>query len=541
MITKSRVNAYFGMGVIVLAGINFFIRKNIPLNINLDLPHDDTLQIDQALCLLNGDWLCSFNERTLIKNMGYPFILRVLGEIGDYKLIYNLILLFISLFVAYSIYKITKNKNLFIISFALISFNPLTFSTDFYRIYRDGFYYYIVLILIGILNFIYLYYKNKKLKHLWVLSIFLIILISLAGLIRENILGPYLFVGFVLVLIFSFEYKIYLFKFINVAIIILIFSLFNNLVNSYIADKNKDFYGVSLVNDYYSGGFPELIQTWISLDSVGLEDASRVPLDENKRKIGYEVSANLSKLESYLEDPNLGWRLISCEILNVCNDFAGGWVTWAIRDAVYLAIEEKNAESYQDFFLQANKDLESYCKNSGSCSARYPFPFTSGLEHYAVNEIFYRSLQIMKKTFFADTYSGKIVTFDEATTQNWEQKTELLFSEETSLQEYINEWVKYEDFSSKLSIFLSILSTLLAILFFASFLKLKKMYRSKNWLLVFYLIMTCVIFLQLLIIDISQFYTASNNYTLLLSPYILITVLLTLQTTGEHSSDEVSA
>jgi hypothetical protein len=67
----------FDFIIIVIAILSLIVRILIPANVYTNAGHDDYLGIELARNLLNGDWLGTWNNRTLLKPAGYSYFLVI--------------------------------------------------------------------------------------------------------------------------------------------------------------------------------------------------------------------------------------------------------------------------------------------------------------------------------------------------------------------------------------------------------------------------------------------------------------------------------
>ena len=106
--------------------------------------------LKQANSILQGKWLGEYNSLTLVKGPITPIFIAILNKLHIPFLIGQELLYDVScLFVIYTFSKTIKNKKILYIIFAILLFNPVTFSTEICRVYRDGIYTSLTMLLIG--------------------------------------------------------------------------------------------------------------------------------------------------------------------------------------------------------------------------------------------------------------------------------------------------------------------------------------------------------------------------------------------------------
>lgn len=126
-----------------------------------------------------------------------------------------------------------------------------------------------------------------------------------------------------------------------------------------VAWRNQAVYGVAITSDFASGAFPEAYLTWARVRGVPLRDY--VPIDAAQRAVVYEVSPAAAELRSVLEDPANGWKGFGCASVGVCDDYAGGWLPWAIRDAAAAAGHFESESAAQTYFGRVRDEISAAC------------------------------------------------------------------------------------------------------------------------------------------------------------------------------------
>ena len=125
--------------------------------------------------------------------------------------------------------------------------------------------------------------------------------------------------------------------------------------------QNEKHYGVSLVDSFAYGQFPEAMKA-----IYGVEDELEQPyVDVNylMRQNIYEVSPTFAKLKTHLEAPDgVGWRQQPCnQPIQVCNESAA-WFPWELRDAVQNAGLGETAADFERTMGMIATEIRTACR-----------------------------------------------------------------------------------------------------------------------------------------------------------------------------------
>lgn len=130
---------------------------------------------------------------------------------------------------------------------------------------------------------------------------------------------------------------------------------------SAVAAKNEAEYGAALVTDFSEGEFVRAYGLWQSVEVGPVRPF--VPVSDAQREAVYAVSPTAALLKEPLDGPLQSWVAPGCQALAVCDDFAGGWFPFALRDAVALTGNHANAGSAQDFYRRLGDEVEAACRS----------------------------------------------------------------------------------------------------------------------------------------------------------------------------------
>lgn len=154
----------FLLCIVILLIIRHYLILEMPVFAYIDYISDDELMVEQAYNIKNGNWLGRYGYNTLLKGPVFPIYLALLSILKmPYLLTTTAIFALACCLFIYSIRDIVKNKLALLIIFALTLFNPIMYSIDFQRVYRNSLVPSLALMIISFLNLVLLTRNEDKL------------------------------------------------------------------------------------------------------------------------------------------------------------------------------------------------------------------------------------------------------------------------------------------------------------------------------------------------------------------------------------------
>ncbi len=260
------------------------------------------------------------------------------------------------MFIIYTFREKIRNKKIIYLVFAILLFNPITFSTEICRVYRDGIYTSLTMFLIGFSYSIFLN-KEKSPKKQLKYFIGLGTTISALYLCREESIWifPFIIIATIITIIsiikdLNIKNKKLLIGMYAIPIAIFIV---NNLIICTINYKN---YGIFELNQYWSQEFKEAYGAITRV--IPKEKYEKVPVSQETIKRICEVSPKFKKIEYFITGENaIDW--------SNCGDgkkgeIQGGWLHWAIISGVNMSGYYKDAKTANQYY----KDLANEINNA---------------------------------------------------------------------------------------------------------------------------------------------------------------------------------
>lgn len=340
--------------------------SNLPITLMFPAAHDDALYWKQGYLISNGEWLGSYDNKTLLRGQAFAIFLAI-SSFLHLSVTFSLALLHVLAFsvVFISIPLHVRNHPLLVSGISLALFHPGLFPQ---RAIRDYFFASVVVIAFGLAFLLVRVWQNRRRRNL--LAIALGLTLGVAWLTREEsiILLP----GILLVATTGLFIKGPVFwkralTFMSVSALALAsFSL----PQIAIAQLNKTVYGVELTSERGSENFSKVMGT---LYSINLPDQKPyVPVPQKTLEKLYALSPKFAELRPFLQGDGVGWQRPGCaDFPSTCGEFAAGWLEFAIRDAAQAAGHYATASNADRYYQELAAELESVCeRGSITCGPR---------------------------------------------------------------------------------------------------------------------------------------------------------------------------
>ena len=152
----------------IIAIVIFFALISVqPLNAKVGAIYDDNLMIYLADNIIQGKWLGEYSNMTLIKGVFTPIFIAMLYFLKIPFLTGQMIFYLLAIICFVLIIKrIVKNKYILLVMFLYLLYNPIMYSTELCRVYRDGIYTSLIIFLISSIIGIFLERKENCFKLL---------------------------------------------------------------------------------------------------------------------------------------------------------------------------------------------------------------------------------------------------------------------------------------------------------------------------------------------------------------------------------------
>lgn len=357
MLKNNKKKKVFIAGIIIITVIRMLLFLKTPLWGTSNLPHDDTLMIEIAGNIINGDWLGAYTDKTLIKGVSYPLFLAFCSYLGIPYLFGVGILYILSIWIfMYAFKHIIRNRTQKFIIYAFLLFSPTMFEFDYIqRVYRMSLIPSQVLLIISCFSGMYIRLK-KGINNILPWAIGGGVSLIFFWLTREDsiwmlpfILSATMISIISLFLIHRKNIELLIKKIVIIIIPILILIGGINLVK-YINYVN---YGLYEINDLKNTSFAELIGNIYTIKQD--EEIPYVWVNRSTIRKLYDISPTLNSIKKEFEASLDGWD--SNGLVKDDKEVEKDYVMWALRDAVKAAGYYNDAVETEEFYKRINDEI----------------------------------------------------------------------------------------------------------------------------------------------------------------------------------------
>jgi hypothetical protein len=372
--------------------ISLGIRQAVPLWVIGNAAYDDQLFVRHASFISDGAWLGPFDQLTLAKGPAYPVFLAVVRRLGlPTALAYQVLALAAAGTLAYLIARLIGSRYVAAVAFTALALNPVFFGPQASRLARDNVYASTSLLVFAVVGLVVVSAtrpirqgRRRSAAGTLALAIFAGTLLAGYWLLREerSWLLPALTVLIVGLTVAGRRIdsrgvrrvgarRLAQSRLLAGAAAVIVTGAVFGALTATVSQRNHQHYGVALTNDFVSGNFPRAYGLWQSVDAG--PPLPYVPISRAQRLAVYRVSVAAAELQSSMEGPEQAWIGPGCGGLGVCDDIAGGWTPWAVRDAASRAGYYRSAPAAQAFFGRLGDEIAAACA-SGRLRCHTPMP-----------------------------------------------------------------------------------------------------------------------------------------------------------------------
>jgi hypothetical protein len=349
-------------------------RWKLPPYLFVAAGHDDLLFVRLAGNISSGAWLGDLNNLTLVKGAVWPLIISISTAANMPPLVIPFVMYaFSCLLIGVSLGRLAKRETTGWLIGIFMMVAPFPFGLHASRLIRDMLFTSLVLTTVALVIFYVSYQRttvNRNLAEATFqgfiqeskFSTYAIIaagsLLGLAWLTREE--RQWLIIVSVTLLLVAFigganrSVK-------SIIFICLLFLVPVALLTQVNQFANHHNYGVALANDSSYGEFDDFLRNLQSVNADKTTNRQFVPIRDSQFQAAYTVSPLVAELEPFLEGDLERWIAPGCSTYGICDEFAGGWVSWAIRDAIESSGNWKSAEIAQDYMRNASDEITNAC------------------------------------------------------------------------------------------------------------------------------------------------------------------------------------
>ena len=328
--------------------------------------HDDRLFLQLAEYLVQGKWLGPYDQLTLAKGPFYSIWAAAMFQLG--------VPLFLSQHLLYAAACAAlvracrpglRSAAMGFAIYALLLWNPMTYdASSLGRVLRQHVYSPLALLVFAGLAALY-YRRNTTLRRLLPWCLLLGLSAGAFWLTREE--GVWLVPGALLLAgaVLWGAWRISRAEFLRSTQALGIAAVAALLPVLVVSALNYRYYRWFGTVEFRAAEFQDAYGAMTRV-RVG-PDLPFVPVTREAREAMYAVSPTFAKLRPHFEgDIGLGWAGASASLTNLPPDqrqVAGGWLAWALRDAVAAAGEAKSAGEAMAFYRTMANEINAACED----------------------------------------------------------------------------------------------------------------------------------------------------------------------------------
>ena len=359
------------IAAVLLTALRFLMTGGLFITFMPDSQYDDLMQLQKALTISAGEWLGEYGSMTLVKGAGFPLLTALFHALGlPYLIGWTALYIAACAAFLYAVSPLVRGAWTRLALHAALVFNPVGFSNQVNRYYRDAGYYAVAFLTIALfLGF--LVHRGKRRIVLGALAGFAL---GWAAMVRED--SQWLFA--------------YALGCLAAAVCFCIFSperRFRALVGAGVMIAagyalavipvcaiNLSRYGTFALDEYNSGSFAESYGALSRLDGGRRDPAVTIPYEERMKL--YEASPAFAELYPMLDAPDAlyaGWKELQGE-------YRTGYFGFVLRDAAQAIGKFESAETANAYFAQLAQEVNAYAdaiegagpRRSGIAARFYP-------------------------------------------------------------------------------------------------------------------------------------------------------------------------
>ncbi len=137
---------------VIATAVRLFLTNGLMIMFSSGSLYDDLMQFYKAVSIAGGNWLGEYGPLTLVKGVGYPLMTAAIHKLNlPYILTFHFIYVIGCVIFIYAVFPLFRNYVSLFAAYIFILFNPIAFSNNITRYYRDIAYYGLCMICISLI------------------------------------------------------------------------------------------------------------------------------------------------------------------------------------------------------------------------------------------------------------------------------------------------------------------------------------------------------------------------------------------------------
>ena len=424
--TSNNSETLFIISIIVIAIIRYLISYNLSSLYISNLSYDDKLMVNQMTSIVNGEYLGTYNDVTLIKGIIFPLVISFCRIIHiSYSTLFTILYILAVTYFIKPFEKIIKNKYFMYVFYIIILFNPVTYSSElFQRLYRNSLSIIEVLFFLGVT--IRIITSNDKSKKRIINYILLGVITSIMYLTREDNIWTKLILLFIIIYNYLKDKN---YKTVLIALIpVVVLTINLNLVSFY----NYKKYKIYTYNEIQDSEFKKTFRKILQIKDDTKQDKVSIPRTTMFKLVYNTKTFNITKREI-----NQYYKVLIDDTGEIYN----GNIIWYFRQFIYKKNKFKDGRESEEYYKKLGEELDLAFKEG---RLQKEFAFSSILLNAPTkNEIIHMPENMIKIIGYTTSYKNvktitdfrkfkydggvdayKIVNLDSHTTENIVEKND---------------------------------------------------------------------------------------------------------------------
>jgi len=372
--TGDEANPIIWMGLCVISVcLSFFLQWNTGI-IPLDGSHDSLRYLEMAQSLTDGKWLGDYDQMTLIRSPVYPGYMAFNGIMGlalqhaqTFAYLLSVVLL------SFSLRTIGVESHRVAIVCIVCAFHPGAWIPCRF-VATEGLYTSAVtLVLASAIGVMGTMRKSDFSSVFWIM----VLSVSLSAAWRTRDESLWLVPASVVFVALMIRELVVMQRggvnsrqmIVPVAAMVLpCLSVY--CLTVWIQHRNFRHYGVAVVNELVEPGFVSAFSWLTRID--GETHHPYIPITRQAMSDASRISLHFERLYPYLAQQldGKGWSQFGCQMMGICDELAGGWAVWAVRDAASAVGVHAGAVHAAAFYADLAGEIEAGCRTGSiACSA----------------------------------------------------------------------------------------------------------------------------------------------------------------------------
>lgn len=316
--------------------------------------YDDLLQIHKAMAITDGLWLGGYDCLTLVKGLGFPLLTALFHWLGlPYVFAYHLLYAGACVLFMAAVRPLLKQKWLFAAVFTFMLFNPIAFSAQITRLYRDIAYYALALYCVAATLGFLLRYNTKHGGIGYAAAAGFAL--ALAATTREDSHWLYLYVAACFVAYVVLRVVVYKKQWRKLVLAPLLLAAGYCLLVLPLCGINYHYYGTFTTDEYTTGPYANAYGALSRIN--GPAEDPHIVIPKEQRTQLYALSPAFAELEDVLDGEDSPFKVW----IEVQGEYKTGYFSFVLREAVAALGKYQTPQMANEYYNRLADEVNAVC------------------------------------------------------------------------------------------------------------------------------------------------------------------------------------